>query len=169
MIRLAQLKDIDSIMAIVLDIINEMVEIENYQWNHEYPAKEHFLKDIEDGTLHVYEGETEQLFGFICVDNNQPEAYELLNWETDDDVLVIHRMGVSLDARSKGVGKALIAFAEEFTKSKGITGIRSDTYGSNSKMNALFKRCGYRHVGEINMMNKPLMFQCYEKKLQDLQ
>ncbi|MCH4891080.1 GNAT family N-acetyltransferase [Acidaminobacter sp. JC074] len=163
MIRLAKKGDIQEIMAIVEVIIDEMMEVENYQWDQTYPRKEDFLRDIENETLYVYE--SGHIGGFICIDFSRPNEYKDLKWSSNDKAPVIHRMAVSSKFRGQGVAVDLMKHAENLCKDMGLAYIHTDTYSSNKAMNNLLIKMGYRLVGSINMMGKPLLFNCYERKV----
>lgn len=167
MIRLAKKIDIDLIMGIVQIVVKEMNDAGNDQWNEVYPKADDFLKDIENETLYVHENEEGNLLGFICLDDNEPVAYEGAKWTSRKEALIIHRMAVSNEARGLGVARALMKYAETLASEKNIEYIHSDTYSKNIPMNGLFKKMGYTFTGSISMKGKPFEFNCYEKKLNE--
>ena len=162
--RLATARDMDAIMAIVKGTVYLMTAEGSDQWSDDYPLPEHFLPDIDAGTLFIHE-ESGRMAGFICINDIQPAEYAALTWQSDAPSLVIHRLAVAPDARKKGIGGLLMAFAEELAGSAGIHNLRSDTYSLNKGMNYLFSRSGYHKVGEVNLKGRPLKYNCYEKKL----
>lgn len=164
MIRLAQLSDLEKMMAIITAVIGEMRQAGNDQWDEHYPLRSDFLNDLETGNLYVTELNGE-LTGFVCINDQQPEAYQDAGWSACDKSLVIHRMAVNPAYRNRGVASMLMTFAEELGRSKGVTYLRSDTYSQNAKMNALFRKMNYRFTGEIRFFKKPHPFHCYEKAL----
>lgn len=165
MIRLALEKDIEGIMAIVAGTITEMHNVGNDQWNHEYPLSEHFLGDIEDGTLYVWDPGQGPVKGFICIDEQRPDPYNQIEWSDFDKVMIIHRMAVASSTRGEGIGSKLMLFAEDLAREKNIPMIHSDTYSVNVPMNRLFDKLDYTFVGPINMLDKSEVFHCYEKKI----
>ena len=54
---------------------------------------------------------------------------------------------------------------EEDNNIKGFIYIKTDTYSLNTKMNSLFKKLGYKFIGEVKFLSKEKEFYCYEKIL----
>ena len=164
MIRLASKSDLDEIMDMIKPVVKVMNAQGNDQWSSDYPLKEDFAKDVEQGTLSVFE-EDGKILGIICVDGHEPEEYKGVTWPTTSKCLVVHRMAVSLDARGLGVGKKLLKHAETLASEKQIKYLKTDTYSVNPAMNALFKKLGYEKTGEINFKGRANIFYCYAKQV----
>ena len=164
MIRKANLNDVDGIMDIVNQIVVEMKESNNTQWDENYPKAENFKQDIEEGSLYVDEFEGD-LIGFVCINDVQPDEYKEMNWISDEDALVIHRMGINPKYRRQGKAKNLIRYAENLALDNGIMYLKTDTNSMNIKMYNLFKKCGFRFVGQMKFMGKTDVFYCYDIKL----
>ncbi len=163
MIRLANQEDIKAIMKIVGLVVADMKREGNHQWNEAYPVSDDFLKDVRLKNLYVKENTGGKVTGFICIDQIEPKAYEELMWSSNHSFLVIHRLAVSSDHRGQGIAREMIAYAENMARKGHIDYIRTDTYSKNKGMNALFSKLNYHFVGEINMLEKPCPFRCYEK------
>lgn len=164
MIREANLNDLDEIMDIVGQIIVEMREYGNTQWDETYPTAEDFKKDIAEGCLYVDEFE-DDLTGFICINDIEPEEYKDIDWASDEKSLVLHRMGVNSKYRGKGKGKNLIRYAENLAMRNDIMYLKTDTNSKNMKMYNLLKKMGFRFAGEMDFLGKPDPFFCYDLKL----
>lgn len=164
MMRKAQLTDLNSIMNIIAETIKEMHSYNNYQWDENYPQSSDFTNDIEKGDLYV-EDKNGQVAGFICINYIEPSEYNSLNWSSNEQSMVIHRMAVSSIYRNQGVATKLMNFAEELAISNGIKYLKTDTYSLNTKMNSLFKKFEFKLIGEINFLGKEKSFYCYEKLL----
>lgn len=162
MIRKATLADIDPIMDIIRETIREMHAYGNTQWNKDYPQQADFLGDIAAGHLYVSEQDC-HLLGFVCINQVEPEEYKELPWSKKGKALVIHRMAVNPIYRKKGIGTALMQFAEELAVKENVPYLKTDTYSINEKMNALFIKCGYQFVGEMRFLSREKPFYCYEK------
>ena len=163
-IRLAVYDDLHDIMKVVSETIDLMVLDSNTQWDRNYPLHQNFKSDIDNSSLYVIE-KSKSLGGFICINNEEPKEYIKMPWSNNNKFLVIHRMAVSVKYRSNGIGTELLSYAETLAKDKRIHLIKSDTYSLNPKMNCLFQKCGYKKIGEMNFLNKPHKFNCYEKSL----
>lgn len=164
MIRKAMINDLDNIMEIVRKIIEEMHAYNNFQWDENYPQAKDFAADIEKRELFVSVREN-KVVGFICINRDEPKEYERQNWSSNEDALVIHRMGVSTDYRNAGIGTELVGFADELSKNSDVKYLKTDTYSLNTKVQRLFQKCDYFFVGEMSFLGKEKPFYCYEKVL----
>ncbi len=164
MIRKATVNDLDSIMEILSKIILEMHSYNNYQWDENYPRADDFSTDISKGDLFVSVIEDE-VVGFVCINRDEPKEYEGLKWSSNNDALVIHRMGVSPDYRQLGIGAELVGLADELAKSIGMKYLKTDTYSLNTKAQGLFEKCGYLYIGKMNILGREKAFYCYDKIL----
>ncbi|MHC6178549.1 GNAT family N-acetyltransferase [Clostridium sp. JNZ X4-2] len=162
MIRKASMSDIENVMKIIKKTIEEMSTYNNTQWDEKYPRKEDFINDIQKENLFVLKRE-ENLVGFVCINKIEPTEYSGLNWTLNENTMIIHRMAVDLNCRRMGIGTELLKFAEKLALKSNIRYLKTDTYSVNIKMNSLFKKCGYKFIGEINFLGKEKPFYCYEK------
>ncbi|SFA95249.1 GNAT family N-acetyltransferase [Clostridium frigidicarnis] len=162
MIRKATYSDLDNIMEIIKETVEEMKSYNNNQWDESYPKVEDFILDIENEELYVHDSKGE-IQGFVCVNYIEPVEYKDLEWSSEKNFMVIHRMAVSKKVRNKGIGKKLMEFAERLSQSNNINFLKTDTNSVNIKMNSLFKKCGFNFVGEIKFLGKESPFYCYEK------
>lgn len=164
MIREATLSDISSIMEIIRETIKELHSYGNYQWDDSYPTKKDFLEDINQGDLYVVEKDG-NVAGFVCINRIEPVEYQGVNWCSNQEALVIHRMAVNRKYRKEGIGQKLVKHAEKLGAERGIKYLKTDTYSMNNKAQGLFKKCGYNYVGNIQFRNLNKDFYCYEKSI----
>lgn len=164
MIRKATMEDVKDIMKIIEQTIAEMNAYNNTQWNENYPQEKDFINDIQKGDLFVVERK-DKLAGFVCINKVEPGEYDGLSWTLNEKNMVVHRMAVNPEYRRSGIGTKLMKFADEFALKNSIRYLKTDTYSLNTKMNALFKKCGYNFVGEMSFLGKEEPFYCYERIL----
>lgn len=164
MIRKANPADIKGIMEIIKETIVQMHSYGNTQWDENYPQEKDFLKDIQKGDLYICEQEG-NLAGFICINKIEPAEYIDLPWSLQETSLVVHRMAVNPIFRKRGIGTELMQFTDELALINNIRYLKTDTYSINTKMNAMFIKCGYKLVGEMSFLSKEKPFYCYEKIL----
>ncbi|WP_407310342.1 GNAT family N-acetyltransferase [Desulfosporosinus sp. SB140] len=162
MLRRAVLDDIPQIMDIIEKTILEMHSYQNYQWDENYPQTKDFQGDIEAGNLYVIERDG-NLVAFICVNKVEPDEYCDLEWSSAQESMVIHRMSVHPEHRRNGLGIELMNFAETIARDSQITYLKTDTNSKNEKMKILFRKCGYKFIGEIKFPGKDAPFYCYDK------
>lgn len=161
MIRIARKEDIDQIMTIVQETIEDLNQEGNYQWDETYPKEEHFLEDIHNNHLYIVESE-DRVVGFICINQEEDETYQKVEWRLDEPALVIHRFAIKRDKLRQGLGTKLVEFAIRFAENKGIHYVKVDTNSKNIRMNALFQKLGFVHVGQIHLRNVEDPFNCYD-------
>jgi N-acetylglutamate synthase-like GNAT family acetyltransferase len=164
MIRKAKLQDLDMIMNILKDTVAEMHSYGNYQWDEEYPNKQVFINDINEGSLYVDE-EHGLVIGFLCINKKEPVEYKGLNWSLDEESYILHRLAVDIKHRKEKVGFSLMQFAEKLAINNKIFYLKTDTYSLNTKAQKLIECCRYEYVGTMEFLNKEKPFYCYEKKL----
>ena len=105
----------------------------------------------EDATTFVAVRDDGRLSGFVevgarshaddCV--TTPVGY-IEGWYVDPDV------------RGRGVGRALLAAAEAWARSRGYSEMASDTDWDNTTSQAAHARCGYKEVGRVVQFKKLL-------------
>ncbi|MEG2984406.1 MAG: GNAT family N-acetyltransferase [Peptostreptococcaceae bacterium] len=162
MIRKATINDMKEIMGIIKETVKEMKDYNNTQWDANYPAEEDFINDIEKEELYVYEREN-QIAGFICINKIEAKEYNDLSWTLDEEAMIVHRMAVKSSQRKLGIGSSLMKFADDLALENNMKYLKTDTYSINTKMNSLFKKCGYKFIGEVKFIGKEKTFYCYEK------
>ena len=162
MIREAKLYDMIGIMEIVKEATQEMHSHNNYQWDENYPLIEDFTKDIETGTLYVFETE-KTVAGFICINKEEPLEYKDLKWKLNQEAFIIHRMAIRKSFRWKGIGSKLVQFADNISIENNVNYIRTDTYSLNIKAQSLLKKCGYTFTGKMRFLGKEKEFYCFER------
>ncbi|QZY53860.1 GNAT family N-acetyltransferase [Crassaminicella profunda] len=164
MIRKSTFNDIEQIMDIIRATIEEMGSYGNHQWDTNYPIAKDFIKDIENYELYTYDLDG-QVAGFVCINHEEPIEYKDVNWSSPEKFMVIHRMAINHNYRNQGIGTQLIKFAEELARNNQINYLKTDTYSINLKMNSLFKKLDFNHVGNIKFLGRQHDFYCYEKIL----
>ena len=164
MIRKATKQDLEAIMEILKESVDIMNQENNFQWDSAYPRRENFIDDIEKDSLYVTERDN-KVAGFICINEIEPEEYATVTWSSQHPCMVAHRMAVRPNQRNTGVGTELMNYTEQLARDRGIYYLKTDTNSRNTKMNALFRKCGYTLAGEMSFRGRPEPFYCYEKHL----
>lgn len=118
-----------------------------------YPTRRDAEKALRAGTLYVYERDGAVL-GSVILDRRQPEEYRNINWPSGaaaDRVLVIHLLMVRPDAVGKGVGSALVQYAEETARRRGCLVVRLDTGAQNTPAVSLYQKLGFQLAASSSM------------------
>ena len=163
MIRAGNISDIDSILNITKSCAAYMVQNGIYQWNEHYPDKSSFVNDAENMELYVYI-ENKKVIACISLCNEMDEVYFPVSWVTkNNNNLYIHRLAVHPDFQKKGIGKALMDFAEKYAKKKEYKSIRLDTFSVNKRNLKFYESRGYQRLEKIYFPKQSeFPFYCYE-------
>lgn len=160
MIRKANIEDLNRIDEIAVLTILDMKESNIPQWTLEYPRKEHFLKDIEDNCLYVYELDSLIVGAFALKKENDPPYHTISGWLRDNS-MVIHRVVVDPNYRNQKVAQSLFYFAYEHCKELQYESIKIDTHQENFKMTAFLLKNQFVKIGYLEVINR----MAYEKVL----
>lgn len=154
MIRKATKTDIDAVAEGYMELLDyEEKNGSNSNWVKDlYPTKNVALEAERAGTLYVIEEEG-KIYGSVILNHFQPEDYKKMNWSIEaegDEVLVIHTLCIRPSMAGKGYGRKIMEFAFNLAKELKCKTIRLDTYTGNVPAASLYKRLGYRLVGETS-------------------
>lgn len=165
-IRTVRPEELERVWAIVRSAISVMNAGGNFQWSDDYPRKEDFTVPLAAGELYAACGEEGEILGVVVLNTwEEPEYGELDGWSAPAPALVVHKMAVDPAAQGKGAASALFAHAVERARKLGLRSLRADTYTLNVKMQHLFQKFGFRHVGDVRFPGRPLPFPVYERVL----
>lgn len=82
----------------------------------------------------------------------QLPEYREANWQLaadEDEVLVLHTLTVDPLQAGHGYGQAFVAFYENLARDLSMKALRMDTNALNQKARALYRKLGYREVGQV--------------------
>ena len=120
-----------------------------------YPTMETVEAALSLGELYVLEdekaGKTGQIAACGIINHSQPEFYKLFDWAFEaalSEVLVLHTFGVDPAMQRKGYGSAFMAFYEKMAYDTGCKTLRLDTVTSNQKSQAMYKKLGFKTLGQ---------------------
>ena len=133
-----------------------------FQWDDVYPTRETVETDVRRGALYVLEEENGRCVACVALDETQSPEYASLAWTSAEPALVVHRLCVDPDAQGRGHAHRLMEFAESYAAERGYASVRLDAYTGNPRSVALYRRRGYREVGQIHFPRRELPFWCFE-------
>ncbi len=87
-------------------------------------------------------------------------------WISNYDYIAIHRVATGNKYRSKGYGKSVLLFCEDYAKRNNIKSLRIDTHRNNKSMQRLIKRLNYTYCGIVYINGTDERF-AFEKILED--
>ena len=117
-----------------------------------YPTENTAQAALERGDLLVLESEG-KVAGSAIINQRQCDGYETACWQypaDDREIMVLHTLTISPDAAGRGLGRAFVAFYEQYAREKGCRYLRMDTNVRNTRARAMYKKLGYREIGVID-------------------
>jgi len=118
-----------------------------------YPAPE-FLKDsIGNGELYIAEEEG-TIVGAMALNHQSNDEYSKFDWPTkadDEEVTVIHALGILPSERGKGYAKQMVSFAIDLARKDNQKVIRLDVLKGNTGAKKLYSGMGFRYLHTLPM------------------
>lgn len=165
-IRTVRPEELDRVWELVRAAVAKMNAGGSFQWGEDYPTREDFAGPLAAGELCAACDEADGILGVVVLNTWEEPEYSGLEWSVPGPALVIHKMAVDPAAQGRGVAGTLFRFAEETARRRGLRSLRGDTYTENKTMQHLFRRFGFRQVGEVHFTGRPLAFPVYERVLE---
>lgn len=168
--RPARPDDLDTILATVAQARAAIARLGIDQWQDGYPEREVIEADITEGIGWVFEADGE-VAGYLALAPSPEPVYAQIDgaWLCGGDYLTVHRSCAGDAARGKGLGAAMLAFAEEQARARGLTSVRADTHRGNVVMRHLLEKRGFSYCGTVRYdvtAGDPLRV-AYEKSVMD--
>ena len=162
--RPAKYSESSHIWQILKDAIQRRKEDGSNQWQDGYPNMEVIKKDIKKKIGFVLT-QNNTIIGYSAVIiNDEPDYINLEGrWLSDQDFIVYHRVAISEEFLSKGIGKKMIKLIEQYALSKNIYSLKADTNYDNIPMMKIFEKLGYSFCGIVYIRQSPR--RAYEKVL----
>ena len=149
MIIKANIKNLDEVDLIMNEIKEEMRNENNPQWGStedDYPSKKRLKEDINNNRMYIYV-EEDKIKGALSIIEDTGEYDELLE-NSQEKAYILHRLAIPIQYRNNNIATKLLRFAEKIAKENNIKVLKSDTEISNTKMNNLFIKEGYKYKGK---------------------
>lgn len=118
-----------------------------------YPAPEYLRQVIADGELWIGE-EGDRIVSCMVVNHHHNEGYDQFEWPTkapDNEVTVIHALGVHPDFGGRGIGRTMVRKAISIAKEEGQKVIRLDVLKGNVPAEKLYEREGFQKLYTLPM------------------
>ncbi len=148
MIRLAEKKDLDLIISILLEAKKRMYFNNIYQWLDNYPNIDVVKKNIENKVVYLIDE-----VATITLDVNKEEYLKPLEKYTTGNYLMIHRVAVKDNVIGKGYGYKLFNLAKDIARSKNKDSLVVDTHITNYIMQRLIDKNNFKYLGLVNIEN----------------
>ena len=110
-----------------------------------YPTRQTAAAAIQAGDMYVAEEEG-RIVAAAKIDQAQVDVYADGRWTipaADGQVMVLHTLVVEPSIARGGIGRAFVAFYEDYARRHGCTALRLDTNERNAAARAMYARLGY--------------------------
>lgn len=94
-----------------------------------------------------------RLVASAVINQVQMDAYRHAAWKydaKDEEVMVLHCLVVDPREKSRGCGRAFVAFYESCAKSRGCRYLRMDTNALNTRARELYRTLRYEETGIVS-------------------
>ena len=126
----------------------------NPGWERDvYPTREFLRSSIEKGELFVGE-EDGKILASMVVNHDYNEGYRKASWPVnalDDQVYVIHALGVHPEFFGRGIAKAMVREVIHMAGENGMRALRLDVLEGNLPAEKSYTAVGFRYVDTVRM------------------
>ncbi len=152
MIRKADVKDLDRLDALSVQVVKDMEAKHITQWRKDYPRKVHFEADIARDALYVCTVEGE-IAGVMAYYEENDAPYRDITWLRHKS-MVIHRIFTDTRFQRMGIAAEMIYYAIDYAAKNGYESIKIDTHPSNYRMRAFLKKHQFQELDYIPSMHR---------------
>ena len=154
-IEKAKISDIDKLEVLYNDICDYLYSKEyNPGWRKGYfPTKKEILYFLKCGALYAAKSD-DKIIGSIALTHNPNGEVDENSHITETeyaDTFFIHIFAVHPNYLRKGVGTAILNFAEQLCKQQNIKAIRLYVYEKNSVAIKAYERNGYVYIDKADI------------------
>ena len=153
-IRKAAEHDLDAVERLYNALNDHLAANTNYPgWRKgSYPLRSDAEEGLHDGTLYVAELNG-TIAGTVMYLRTQNPAYQTADWQIpyDSPVLTLHILAIHPEYQGRGMGRALMDYAETLAKERGALAVRLDTHEGNTPACRLYESCGYSMRGLVDL------------------
>jgi ribosomal protein S18 acetylase RimI-like enzyme len=160
----ASASDVDTVLDLLNDAVRWLAERGVRQWEVGQWKRARMLAAIENRETYLAR-DGERIVGSL----NLAETDEVIWPEDDGRALYVHRLVVARDAHGRGVGVAMLRWAEGRARERGCTFLRLDTACDSVALRAYYEAQGYR-LRDERIITSPRGDWCsvrYEKAVRD--
>ncbi len=154
-IRAADSSEYDRVRLFYYSLIDEMADLPyGAGWIKDvYPSNEMIRSCIDAGEYFIAE-DSGSVCAAMVVNHSFNESYRDFDWPTkaeDDEVTVIHALGVHPGYMGKGIAKQMVRFAIKKAKEEEQKVIRLDVLKGNLPAEKLYAGLGFKYLHTLKM------------------
>lgn len=154
-IRSAARSDYETVKEFYYSLIDAMADAAYKPgWERDvYPTQAFLQESIANGELYIGEWEG-RMVSCMVVNHKYNDGYKKIRWlveAKDEELLVIHALGVHPDFSGRGIAKEMVRNTIALAKEGRIRTIRLDVLGGNLPAEKAYTGLGFQYLDTIRM------------------
>jgi GNAT superfamily N-acetyltransferase len=143
-VRRAHHEDADTVAGLLDEATVWVNELGFSQWPLPFPRDE-LAGAIDRGEVYVVEAEDGEAVGTVTILLDDP-----LYWpDSPPDALYVHKFAVRRDRAGRGIGAAIVEWANAEAAEVGRDFLRLDCLGDNPGIRDYYENLGFEHCGDL--------------------
>ena len=154
-IRTAGIDDYNNVKEFYYSLIEEL-QYAKYspEWKKDiYPTQEYLLASIRNNELYIGEKDG-HIASCMVVNHEYNDGYREIQWlveATDQELFVVHLLGVLSEYSGNGIAKQMVHKVIEMAKENNIKTIRLDVLDGNLPAEKVYTKIGFKYLDTIQM------------------
>ena len=161
-VRLARAEDLETVVSLLEEATLWVGGLGHEQWPFPYPRTE-VAGAIDREEIHLAEVDGE-VVGTITVLDDDPVYWG----ERPPDAHYVHKLAVRRAVAGRGIGRAIVEWADARAASAGRTFLRLDCLRDDPGIRAYYERLGFQHRGDFDDDSRGLFLSLYERPVRAL-
>lgn len=154
-LRPAEREEYEKVKSFYYELIDEMQDAEYHpKWQKGiYPEDSYIKSSVEKGQMYLTEADG-KIIGAMILNHSVTDGYETANWGVDaseNEVTVIHALGVLPMYSNQGVGRFMTLEALKIAKADSQKAVRLDVLEGNLPAEKLYKSVGFSFVQKVKL------------------
>ena len=119
-----------------------------------YPTSEFLKESIENGELYICIENDNNIVAAMILNHQCNDEYRNIQWQTEtieEEILIIHALGVHPAHSGKGYAKAMVNKAFEIATSNHLKAVRLDVLKGNTPAEKLYTGLGFKYMDTLQM------------------
>jgi len=143
-VKRARHEDADTVAELLDEATVWVGELGFEQWPLPFPRDE-LAEAIDRGEVYVVEGEDDEPVATLALLQNDPKYWG----DRPQDALYLHKFAVRRDRAGRGVGAAVVEWANAEAAEAGREFLRLDCLCDNPRIRDYYEDLGFEHRGDL--------------------
>jgi GNAT superfamily N-acetyltransferase len=158
-IRVTRTEDVETAAGLLDEATVWVSELGHEQWPFPYPRDE-LAAAVDRGEVYLAELDGEAV-GTVSILADDPVYWG----ERPPDAHYVHKLAVRRHRAGRGIGAAIIEWADNGAAAAGRTFLRLDCLRDDPGIRAYYERLGFEHCGDFDDQARGLLLSLYERRV----